>query len=223
MEVILLERVEKLGQMGDVVKVKSGFARNFLLPKKKALRATEDNKKVFDGQRAQLEADNLKRKSEADAVAAKMAGASVILIRQAGEAGQLYGSVNARDIAVSLSEAGYTVSRSQVALAAPIKTLGVFDINVDLHPEVSVSVSANVARTDEEAKIQTKTGKAVLGEDEAAKAEDEHVPELAEVFEESVLEVAAEEIAHADGEEAPVEAEAEAAPEGDEAEATKAE
>lgn len=166
MEVILLERIEKLGQMGDVVNVKPGFARNYLLPREKALRATDANKKRFEGQRAQLEAENLKLREEADAVAKKMEGLSVILTRQAGEAGQLYGSVNARDIAAEISAAGFTVSRSQVNLAHPIKTLGLFDLTVNLHPEVSTVVTANVARSAEEAETQAATGKAVVGEDE---------------------------------------------------------
>ena len=192
MDVILLERVEKLGQMGDVVKVKTGFARNFLLPQKKALRATDANKKVFEAQRAQLEAENLKHKEEASKVAAKMDGTSVVLIRQAGEAGHLYGSVNARDIATSLTDAGFTVNRGQIGLASPIKELGLYDVRCALHPEVSVKVIINVARTDEEAKIQAKTGKAVVGEDEPeAKA----APELEAVFEESVLEEIKEEAA----------------------------
>ena len=184
MEVILLERVEKLGQMGDVVKVKSGFARNFLLPEKKALRATNANKEVFETQRVQLEAENIKQKDEAAKVAAKMEGLSITLIRQAGEAGHLYGSVNSRDIATSLTDAGFTLGRNQIGLAQPIKQLGVYDVRCDLHPEVSVQVSVNVARSEEEASIQAKTGKAVVGEEEA----EEQAPELEAVFEEGALE-----------------------------------
>ncbi len=210
MDVILLERIEKLGQMGDVVKVKPGFARNFLLPNKKALRATEANKKVFEAQRAQLETENLKLKGEADSVATKMAGTNVTLIRQAGESGQLYGSVNARDIASALTEAGFTANRSQVALSTPIKALGFYEVRVDLHPEVNVNVNVNVARSDEEAQIQAKTGKAVVGEEEARAAE--HAPELEEVFEEEALEEAAGDIA---AEEATDEATDEGAVEGD--------
>ncbi|MCB2102815.1 MAG: 50S ribosomal protein L9 [Rhodobacterales bacterium] len=176
MQVILLERIEKLGQMGDVVSVKPGYARNFLLPQKKALRATDENRKHFDTQRAQLEAANLERRSEAEAVAAKMTDVVVTLVRQAGEAGQLYGSVNARDVAVAVTEAGYTVVRSQVALAQPIKTLGLHDVVVNLHPEVAVTVTANVARSMEEAEIQAQTGKALVGMEE----EDEHEEEAAE-------------------------------------------
>jgi len=161
MEVILLERVEKLGQMGDIVNVKPGFARNFLLPREKALRATAENKKRFETQRAQLETENLKQREEADAVATKMAGLSVVLIRQAGEAGHLYGSVNARDIAAAVTDAGFTVSRNQVNLEHPIKTLGLYTVSVSLHPEVSTTVTANVARSADEAQIQASTGHAV--------------------------------------------------------------
>ena len=141
MEVILLERVEKLGQMGEVVKVKDGYARNFLLPRKKALRATEANKKVFETQRAQLEAQNLAKKGEAEKVAAKMVGLSVALLRQAGDSGQLYGSVSARDIADAITAAGFTVSRNQVNLTTPIKAVGVYTVKVALHPEVSAHIA----------------------------------------------------------------------------------
>ncbi|TCS60132.1 50S ribosomal protein L9 [Varunaivibrio sulfuroxidans] len=181
MEVILLERIEKLGQMGDVVNVKPGYARNFLLPRNKALRANADNMKRFDDQRAQLEAENLKLREEAAAVSEKMQGLTVVLIRQAGESGQLYGSVNARDIATSVSEAGFTIARTQVALNTPIKTLGLFDVRVDLHPEVSVVVRANVARTLDEAEIQAKTGAALVGQDHGALEED--TPSDEDVFE----------------------------------------
>lgn len=172
MDVILLERIEKLGQMGDVVKVKAGFARNYLLPQQKALRATDGNKAMFETQKAQLEAKNLENRKEAEAVGDKMDGAKVILIRQAGEAGQLYGSVNARDVAEALTAAGFTVARSQVQLANPIKILGLHDVIVRLHPEVSVTITANVARTEDEAQVQADTGQAVVGEDaqEAADA-----------------------------------------------------
>jgi len=198
MEVILLERIEKLGQMGDVVTVKPGFARNFLLPKGKAIRATESNVARFETERAQLEAENLERRSEAEAVAGKMDGVSVVLVRQAGDAGQLYGSVNARDVADSLKEAGFTVGRQQVRLDKPIKTLGLHDVLVALHPEVSVTVTVNVARSEDEAETQAKTGKAVLSTaeeearartEEAEAAADEAVVEQAEeMFEETVVE-----------------------------------
>jgi len=166
MEVILLERIEKLGQMGDIVTVKDGFARNYLLPQKKALRSNQANRAVFEGQKAQLEAENLKLRAEAEAVAAKMDDVVISMIRQAGESGQLYGSVNSRDIATGVSEAGFTVSRTQVALDTPIKTLGLFKVAIALHPEVSVEITANVARSDEEAKIQAETGTALITKEE---------------------------------------------------------
>jgi len=209
MEVILLERIEKLGQMGDVVNVKPGFARNFLLPREKALRATDENKKRFEGQRAQLEAENLKLREEADAVAKKMEGLSIILIRQAGEAGQLYGSVSARDIAAQVSEAGFTVGRSQVNLAHPIKTLGLFSVSVALHPEVASTVTVNVARSADEATIQAETGHAVTGGDDEADAE--AAAELEAVFEAGAAEAAAEELAATEAENADEEAPAEVA------------
>lgn len=176
MQVILLERIEKLGQMGDVVNVKPGYARNYLLPEKKAMRATAENRSYFEKQRAQLEAVNLERRQEAEAVAAKMAGLSVILIRQAGEAGQLYGSVSARDIADAVQAAGFTISRKQVKLVAPIKSVGVHDVRIDLHAEVAVTVKANVARSSEEAEIQTRTGEAVV----RAEAQERRVPRAEE-------------------------------------------
>ncbi len=162
MEIILLEKIDKLGQMGDLVHVKSGYARNFLLPQGKALRASETNKKHFDKQRAQLEADNLKTRSEAEKLGKKLKGLSVAIVRQAGEAGQLYGSVNARDIASCITESGFTINRQQVELPHPIKALGLYNILITLHPEISVSVSANIARSVEEAEIQAKTGVAVI-------------------------------------------------------------
>lgn len=156
MEVILLERVARLGQMGEMVRVKDGFARNFLLPHGKALRATEANKKKFEGQRHQLEARNLELKSEAAAIAEKLDGQSFIIIRQAGETGQLYGSVSARDIAEAISAAGFSVHRNQVTLLHPIKALGLHTTPVQLHPEVSASVTINVARSQEQAERQSK-------------------------------------------------------------------
>jgi large subunit ribosomal protein L9 len=166
MEVILLERVEKLGQMGDVVNVKPGFARNYLLPQKKAVTATENNKKQFEARRAQLEVQNLQMKGEAEKIAVKLEGLFVTMIRQAGDAGQLYGSVNARDIAMGVTEAGFTLVRRQVNLDQPIKTIGLHPVRVALHPEVSVTVTANVARSAEEAEIQEKTGEAVIRTEE---------------------------------------------------------
>jgi large subunit ribosomal protein L9 len=155
-ELILLERVEKLGQMGQVVKVKPGYARNYLLPQKKALRATKENLAYFETQRAQLEASNLQRKSEATEIGAKLEGLSVVLVRQAGESGQLYGSVSARDIAEAVTDAGFTIERRQVVLDRPIKALGLHHVRIMLHPEVSVTVTANVAQSAEEAEMQAK-------------------------------------------------------------------
>jgi large subunit ribosomal protein L9 len=154
MEVVLLERIEKLGQMGDVVKVKPGFARNFLLPQKKALRATKENMARFERQRAELEARNLERRKEAEQVAAKMEGAAIVLVRQAGDTGQLYGSVSARDIMEGLEANGMKVERQQVVLDRPIKTLGIHKVRIALHPEVSVTVDVNVARSEAEAEAQ---------------------------------------------------------------------
>ncbi len=170
-EVILLERIERLGQMGDVVRVRPGFARNFLLPKKKALRATKQNMAVFETQRAQLEAINLERKSEASAVAAKAEGKTVVIVRQAGENGQLYGSVSARDVSEALTAEGLSVERQQVVLDRPIKVLGMHKLRVRLHPEVSITVQVNVARSAEEAETQAKTGQMVTIESQMA-AED---------------------------------------------------
>jgi large subunit ribosomal protein L9 len=154
MDVILLERIEKLGQMGDVVSVKPGFARNYLLPQKKALRATDANRQSFDGQRAQLETVNLEQRSEAESVATKLDGLAFIVVRQASDNDQLYGSVTVRNVAQAITEAGFTVESKQVQLARPIKTVGMHDVIVRLHPEVLVTVRANVARSDEEAEMQ---------------------------------------------------------------------
>jgi large subunit ribosomal protein L9 len=156
MQVILLQRIGRLGQMGDVVNVKNGYARNFLLPQKKALRATQDNKKVFESKRAQLEANNLELKKEAEAVAAKLNGQSFVLIRAAGDTGQLYGSVSPRDIAEAITAGGFTVDRNQVVLEKPIKTLGVSPAKVQLHPEVVVDVKLNIARSEDEATKQAR-------------------------------------------------------------------
>ena len=158
MEVILLERVHNLGQIGDVVKVKPGYARNFLLPLKKALRATEANKKKFEAQRAQIEAMNLEKRGDAEKIRGKVDGLKVVLIRQAGETGQLFGSVNARDVAEAVTAAGFTIDRRQVILDRPIKSLGLHPLRVALHPEVIVSISANVAKSTEEAEAQEKAG-----------------------------------------------------------------
>jgi large subunit ribosomal protein L9 len=153
-ELILLQRVEKLGQMGDTVKVKPGYARNFLLPQKKAIRANKDNLAKFEQQRAQLEAQNIKRREEAERVAERVGGLTVVVIRQAGESGSLYGSVSSRDISEACTAGGLTVDRGQVVLEHPIKTLGLSKVRVVLHPEVSIAVTVNVARSVEEAEKQ---------------------------------------------------------------------
>ncbi len=171
MDVILLERVHNLGQIGDVVKVKPGYARNFLLPLKKALRATEANKAKFEAQRAQIEANNLEKRGEAEKVRSKVDGLKVVLIRQAGETGQLFGSVNARDVADAVTAAGFTVDRRQVILDRPIKVLGLHPLRVALHPEVVVSITANVAKSTEEAEAQEKAG-GYVGRVEEAPAAD---------------------------------------------------
>lgn len=155
-ELILLERVEKLGQMGQRVNVKPGFARNYLLPQKKALRATKENLAYFESQRAQLEASNLERKSEATEIGAKLEGLSVVIVRQAGESGQLYGSVSARDVGDAVTKAGFTVEKRQVVLDRPIKNLGLHRVRVVLHPEVAVTITANIAQSAEEAEMQAK-------------------------------------------------------------------
>lgn len=182
MEVILLERIEKLGQMGDVVKVKPGFARNYLLPQKKALRANKDNLAFFETQRVQLEALNLKRRDEAQGVAVKMDGLKVLMVRQAGESGQLYGSVSGRDVADAIKEAGYTVERRQVNLDSPIKTLGSYPVRVSLHPEVSVTVVITVARSQEEAERAAAAAEAA--EAEVEEVVEEAVEEVEEIEEE---------------------------------------
>jgi len=171
MDVILLERVINLGQIGDVVKVKPGYARNFLLPLRKALRATEANKAKFEAQRAQIEATNLEKRSEAEKIRGKVDGLKVVLIRQAGETGQLFGSVNARDVADAVTAAGFTVERRQVILDRPIKVLGLHPLRVALHPEVIVSITANVAKSNEEAEAQEKAGGYVGRVEEPAAAD----------------------------------------------------
>src|SRR5690242_16571042 len=168
-ELILLQRVEKLGQMGDLVKVRPGYARNCLLPQKKALRANKENMARFEQERAQLEAQNLKRREEAERVAERVIGLSVVVIRQAGESGSLYGSVSARDIAEATTAAGLTITRQQVELEHPIKSLGLARVRVALHPEVSMPVIVNVARSQEEAERQAR-GERIGAE---AEAEDE--------------------------------------------------
>ena len=156
MEVILLERVEKLGLMGEVVNVKPGFARNYLLPRKKALRATKANIAQFDTQRSQFEAANIQKRDEAEKIGNKLEGLTVVLVRQASDSDQLFGSVTTRDIAVEIAEAGFIIDKNQVQLDQPIKTVGMHNVTVRLHPEVSVTVTANVARTEDEADAQAR-------------------------------------------------------------------
>jgi large subunit ribosomal protein L9 len=179
MQVVLLERVAKLGQMGEVVSVKNGFARNFLMPQGKALRATKANLASFEAQRVQLEANNLESKSEAEAMAAKLDGQTFVVIRSASDAGSLYGSVTNRDASDVATAEGFTVDRKQVVLERPIKDLGLHNMNVVLHPEVTAVIVINVARSVEEAELQA-TGKSIV--DLAAEAEAEAEFEIAELF-----------------------------------------
>ncbi len=183
MDIILLERIAKLGQMGDTVKVKDGYARNYLLPAGKALRATEANKQRFENERSQLEARNLEARKEAEGVAEKLNGQSFVVIRTAGETGQLYGSVSTRDIATTLSEGGFTISKQQVRLDRPVKTIGLVELPITLHPEVEVPITLNVARSTDEAERQARgedlTQRDVFaGEEEEAEA----APDIEEVF-----------------------------------------
>lgn len=195
MEIILLERIEKLGQMGDVVTVKPGYARNYLLPRSKALRATKANLANFKTQRVQLEADNLERRGEAQAVAGKIEGLTVVLIRQAGETGQLYGSVSARDMADAITKAGTKVERNQIQLEKTIKVLGLHPVHVRLHPEVVITVTANVARSHEEA--QAHALEAHPGSAKEQRATEDGAPE------EVVSEIEAEEAAAGETESEP--------------------
>ena len=170
MQVILLERISKLGQMGDTVKVKDGFGRNFLLPQGKALRANEANKKKFEGQRAQLEARDLERKSEAQKIADQLDGKTFVVVRSAGETGQLYGSVSARDVSDILTAEGFSVGRNQVELNQPIKAIGLTNIAIALHPEVEVTITLNIARSADEAERQAQgetldSAEAIYGDD----------------------------------------------------------
>ena len=180
MQVILLERVEKLGQMGDEVRVKDGFARNFLLPKKKALRATKANRDYFQTQKAHLEANNLRLRGEAEKVGQKLDGQKFVLIRQAGDRGQLYGSVSPRDVADAMEKAGFKVDRHQINISVAIKAIGLFTIPVVLHPEVKVNITVNVARSEDEAERQAR------GEDVLASKTDQEEAVVAaeELFEE---------------------------------------
>lgn len=197
MEIILLERIEKLGQMGDVVRVKEGFARNYLLPAKKALRATPDNLERFQTDRTQLEAVNLELKKEAESVAGKVEGLAYVAIRQAGDSGQLYGSVTTRDIAKLVTDGGMTITRNQVVLDTPIKAVGLHNVRIALHPEVSVSVIINVARTEDEGERQAR-GEAVGAEaerllDEAEIITAEEIFEDEDIAQQAVEELIAEE------------------------------
>jgi large subunit ribosomal protein L9 len=204
MEVILLERVEKLGAIGDVVRVKDGFARNFLLPNKKALRANDTNRKLFETNRVRIEEDNASRRSEAQGASKDVDGKTVQLIRQASNTGQLYGSVSARDIVEALESVGAKVTKSQVVLDRPIKALGVHDVKIALHPEVAVTVKINVARSPEEADLQAQ-GVDVLHqmfEEDAAPAAGEELAPIAEAPAEEAAEAPAEEAAEATVEEA---------------------
>lgn len=189
MQIILLERVEKLGQMGDEVTVKPGYARNFLLPQSKAVRATEANRKRFEEQRAELEARNLERKSEAERVAEDLEGLSVTLIRAASDTGQLYGSVNARDIAEAVSAQGINIARNQVVMERPVKTIGIFDFRIQLHPEVIVTIHINVAQSEEEAEAQAE--RHARGESVVVTEAERAAQDMAEEAERQAAEVAA--------------------------------
>lgn len=167
MEIILMERVPKLGQTGEIVRVRDGFARNFLLPNGKALRATEANKKKFESQRAQLEARDLELRSEAEKVQEKVDGSEFVIIRQAGETGQLYGSVSTRDIAEAVTEGGVSITRNQVALTAPIKTLGMQKVQINLYGDVEAGITLNIARSQEEAERQAR-GEDITARDETS-------------------------------------------------------
>ena len=185
MEVILLERIEKLGQMGDVVKVKDGFARNFLLPQKKALRASEDNLAYFEKEKVTLEANNLKQKQEAEVILTKLDDFNLIIIRQAGETGQLYGSVNTNDVKTSLNENGFVVEKNQIKLDKPIKELGIHKVSVKLHPEVQAIISVIVSRTESEAETLIKGDEIKIQSEENLISED--TINLEEVFEEGAV------------------------------------
>ncbi len=188
MDVILLERVEKLGQMGEIVKVRPGYARNFLIPQGKALRATKTAKEAFEERRAQLETQNLERKREAEAMKARIEGQSVVLIRQASEMKQLYGSVSARDIAEAFTQEGVSIDRRQVRIDHPIKTLGVYDVRVALHPEVDTTLRVNVARSPEEADVQAGKAAPRADEDEEEDLGEDEGGDLADIIEQELAE-----------------------------------
>ena len=206
MDIILLERVEKLGTIGDVVTVRDGYARNFLLPQKKALRANDANKQVFEANRERLENDNAERRSEAEKIAETVAGEEIIMIRASSNSGQLYGSVNVRDVAAGLVEKGHEIDKKQVIMGAPIKTLGMFDVTVLLHPEVQVTVKANVARSDDEAALQSQGVDVIaqMGADDRGETEG-FTEELDPDRELGELPASEDEEANADAEEAPAE------------------
>ncbi|MEB3414728.1 50S ribosomal protein L9 [Alteriqipengyuania sp. WL0013] len=175
MEIILLQRIEKLGTIGDVVTVKDGYARNFLLPNKKALRANDANRKVFEANRERLEKENAERRTEAEKAGEKVDGEEIVLIRASSNSGQLYGSVNVRDIVAGLADKGHDIDKKQVIMGNPIKTIGMHDVRIDLHPEVSVTIKANVARSDDEAELQSQ------GVDILAQAFEEEQAEIEEM------------------------------------------
>ncbi|GAB6966521.1 50S ribosomal protein L9 [Komagataeibacter kakiaceti JCM 25156] len=189
-ELILLQRVEKLGQMGEIVTVKPGYARNFLLPQGKAIRANAHNRERFERERVQLEAQNLKNREEAERLSERMHGLSVILIRQAGDSGSLYGSVTTRDIAEAATKAGLTITRNQVVLPEPIKQLGLYDVRVALHPEVAMQVTVNVARSEEEAERQARGEEIGAERDDEPTVAEEGVVTEGEVSEETAIEEA---------------------------------
>lgn len=216
MQVILLERIGKLGQMGEVVTVKDGYARNYLLPQGKALRATKENMGHFETERATLEAHSLERKTEADALAVKVDGQSFVVIRQAGDSGQLYGSVSTRDVATTITDGGIEVARQQIQLDRPIKILGLHPVRIALHPEVEITVTVNVARSDEEAARQAR-GEDVTAQGDEPLDDDEDAISVEEVFEdEGLAREAEEELKEDEAEETP-----EAAEEGDEQKESK--
>ncbi len=196
MQVILLERIEKLGQMGEVVNVKPGYARNYLLPQSKALRATAANRENFESRRTELEAANAERRTDAEKVADGIAGTSIILVRQASDAGQLYGSIRPRDIAHALNEQGATIERTQVKLSQPIKLIGMHIVRVAVHPEVVVEITANVARSEEEAELQAQ-GRSLI--DEEAEETSADYEETIEAADEDEAETEAETAAETDG------------------------
>lgn len=212
MQVILLERVAKLGQMGDIVSVKDGYARNYLLPQKKALWASDANIAQFEAEKAQLEARNLETKKEAEALADKLGGQQFVVIRQASDGGSLYGSVTTRDAADAATEAGFTLDRGQVALTAPIKELGLHTVMVRLHPEVETSIELNVARSTEEAELQAA---GINIADQAAEEEAQAELEIAELFED-IGAAELDELEVGDDDDAPVAVPEEAAEEADE-------